>query len=107
MPSEASTTPGTWVTITATLKITPATTGWQNQRTTRYSRPSPMSVRNSHSGVASSARGGRKYDSIMCWNMCAEYRYCSPRSWIGHQLATNSNVIAPAKQPMLRRVTGA
>ena len=32
----------------------------------------PISARSSHSGVASSASGGRKYDSIMCWSMCTE-----------------------------------
>ena len=35
----------------------------------------------------------------MCWSMCAEYRYCSPMSWIGQSLAAHSSTIAPAKQP--------
>ena len=64
--------PGTWLTITATLNSRAAATGWHNQRIARYTVPLPIRARNNHSGVASRASGGRKYDSIMCCNMCPE-----------------------------------
>ena len=57
-----------------------------------------MTRRANHSGVASSITGGMKNASTMCWNMCTEYRYCSPTSCIGQSAAIHSSTMPSANQ---------
>ena len=58
--------------MTNALKVTPATTGLASHLNPVHTLPSPTTSRASQVGVASSRSGGMKYDSIMCWSMCAE-----------------------------------
>jgi hypothetical protein len=69
--TERLTTAGQWVSTTAPLNTKAATIGRVARRTNAMPRPSPITSRASQVGVASNAMAGTKYDSSMCWSMCA------------------------------------
>ena len=61
-----------WIPSCTTLKTMAAGMGRASFRKARPTRPSPMTMRANHSGVASNIIGGTTKASSMCWIMCTE-----------------------------------
>ena len=107
MSTEAFTTPGTWLTITATLKMTAATTGWHNQRTHVGTAGRCRSAPATTTRASPAGRAAAGSTTASCAATCAPSRgSCSPMSWMRPPLAVNSITIAATKHQMLRRVIG-
>src|SRR4029078_12271968 len=47
--------------------------------------------RHIHAGIPETSNGAATSVNSRCWNMCAEYRYRSARSWIGEAGAVHSD----------------
>ena len=94
-----------WVDSWMALKRMAAGIGRAIFRNARPTAPSPITMRASHSGVASSITGGMMKVSSMCWTMWTEYRYSSAMSCMGQSAAIHSMTMPRVNQRFCAAVT--